>query len=82
MVKTDKMYRRDEKELHTISLVNISGIKETNNVCPIINKINNSKSSIFLKTSIHNIFNNLSINNNGSSKDSLNFLNFYENSYF
>lgn len=59
MVKTDKMYRGYEKELHTISLVNVSGIKETNNVCPIINKINNSKSSIFLKTSIHNIFNNL-----------------------
>jgi hypothetical protein len=40
-------------------LVNVSGIKETNNVCPMINKINNSKSSNFLKTSIHNIFNNL-----------------------
>lgn len=59
MVKTDKMYRGYEKELHTISLVNVSGIKETNNVCPIINKINNSKNSNFLKTSIHNIFNNL-----------------------
>jgi hypothetical protein len=59
MVKTDKMYRGYEKELHTISLVNISGIKETNNVCPIINKINNSKSSNFLKTSINNFFNNL-----------------------
>jgi hypothetical protein len=59
MVKTDKMYRGYEKELNTISLVNISGIKETNNVCPVINKINNSKSSNFLKTSIHNFFNNL-----------------------
>ena len=59
MIKTDKMYRGYEKELHTISLVNISGIKETNNVCPIINKINNSKSSNVLKTSIHNFFNNL-----------------------
>lgn len=59
MVKTDKMYRGEEKNLHTISLVNISGIKETNNVCPIINKINNSKSSNFLKTNIHNFFNNL-----------------------
>ena len=59
MVKTDKIYRGYEKDLHTISLVNVSGIKETNNMCPIINKINNSKSSNFLKTSIHNIFNNL-----------------------
>jgi len=59
MVKTDKMYRGYEKELHNVSLVNIYGIKEINNICPIINIINNSKSSNFLKTSIHNIFNNL-----------------------
>ena len=59
MVKTDKMYRGYEKELHNVSLVNVSGIKEINNICPIINIINNSKSSNFLKTSIHNIFNNL-----------------------
>ena len=59
MVKTDKMYRGYEKELHTISVVNISGIKETNNMCPIINRINNSKSSNYLKSSIHNFFENL-----------------------
>ena len=59
MVKTDKMYRSYQKELFTISLVNTSGIKQTNNVCPIINTISNSESDNFLKTSIHNIFNNL-----------------------
>ena len=57
MVKTDKTYRSEEKDLYTISLVNISGIRETNNVCPVINKINNSKSYNYLKTNIHNFFN-------------------------
>jgi hypothetical protein len=42
----------------------------------------NYYSTIFNAEKNFNIFNNLSINNNGSSKDSLNFLNFYENSYF
>jgi hypothetical protein len=59
MIKTDKLYRKDQKELTTISLVNISGIKQTNNVCPIINTIHNSENDNLLKTNIHNIFNNL-----------------------
>lgn len=59
MIKTDKMYRGYEKDLHTISSINISGIKKTNNACPIVNKVSNSVNFNFLKNSIHNFFNNL-----------------------
>lgn len=59
MIKTDKLYRKKEKELTTISLIHISGIKATNNVCPIINTINNSLDDNSLTKNIHNSFNHL-----------------------
>ena len=59
MIKTDKLYREKEKVLTTISLVHISGINQTINVCPIINTINNTQDNKSIIKKIHNTFNHL-----------------------
>jgi hypothetical protein len=59
MIKTDKLYRKKEKELNTISLIHVSGINQTNNVCPIINTINNTQDDKSIIKKIHDTFNKL-----------------------
>lgn len=59
MIKTDNLYRKQEKILLIISPINVSGLTETNNMCPIFNIVNNSHNNTTLLDKIHNIFNNL-----------------------
>jgi hypothetical protein len=58
MIKTDKLYRKKEKILLTISPINISGTMQTNNVCPIINNISNSYNDSYLLHKVNDTFNN------------------------
>jgi len=58
MIKTDKLYRKKEKCILTISPINISGTTQTNNMCPIINTINNSDNNSTLLNKVNHTFNN------------------------
>ena len=58
MIKTDKLYRKKEKILLTISPINISGTTQTNNMCPIINTINNNDNNLNLLSKVNHTFNN------------------------
>lgn len=58
MIKTDKLYRKKEKILLTISPINISGTTQTNNMCPIINSINNNENNLNLFKKVNHTFNN------------------------
>jgi hypothetical protein len=59
MIKTDKLYRKQEKTLLISSPINVSGLTQQNNLCPIFNIISNSYDDITLLNKIHNTFNNL-----------------------
>ena len=58
MIKTDKLYRKEEKILSTTSPINISGTTQSNNSCPIFNIINNSYDNYTLLNKVHSVFNN------------------------
>ena len=58
MIKTDKLYRKQEKNLITSSPINISGTTQTNNMCPIFNIQSNSIDDYNLLKNIHSTFNN------------------------
>jgi hypothetical protein len=58
MVKADKIYRGEEKNLIISSPINISGIKqETNNFCFVLNSINNSYDNNTLFKKVNTTFN-------------------------
>jgi len=57
IVKADKLYYKRNKDLQIFTSVNISGINKMNNICPIINVINNSKDTYSLLKEIHETFN-------------------------
>jgi hypothetical protein len=58
MIKTDKIYTNTDNILLTSSPINISGIKSTNNICPIFNTISNSYNNKKLLQTVNNTFNN------------------------
>jgi len=58
MIKTDFLYTKQEKNLLTISPINISGTTQTNNMAPILININNSYNTSNLFIKVNNIFNN------------------------
>lgn len=58
MIRADKLYRCEEKNLVISSPINISGIKEqTNNFCFVLNSINNSYDNNILLKKVNNTFN-------------------------
>jgi len=58
MIKTDHLYRKEEKTLLTTSSMNISGTTQSNNMCPIIIPIKNSYPISTLLTNVNRTFNN------------------------
>jgi hypothetical protein len=59
MIKADKLYFKRNKDLQIFTQVNISGINNLNNICPVINVINNSQYINILSKQIHETFNHL-----------------------
>jgi hypothetical protein len=57
MIKADSLYRGVNKELITCSPINISGLKNHNNMMPVFNKIKNSMNNNDLFNSTNHIFN-------------------------
>ena len=58
MVKTDKLYRCQDKNLIISSPINISGTKQqTNNFCFVLNSINNSHNNNILLKKVNTTFN-------------------------
>ena len=58
MVKTDKLYRCQDKNLIISSPINISGTKQqTNNFCFVLNSINNSYNNNILLKKVNTTFN-------------------------
>lgn len=58
MVKTDNLYRKKVKILTTMSPINVSGVAQTNNMCPVVNIIKNSHDGYGLLNIVHETFNN------------------------
>lgn len=58
MIKTDKLYTNKEKLISTCSSINVSGTKNTNNMCPIFNQISNSLDNNKLLKTVNSTFNN------------------------
>lgn len=57
MIKTDYLYTDKERNISTVSPINISGNIHTNNMCPIFNVINNNYSNSQLLIEVHRLFN-------------------------
>jgi len=57
MIKTDSLYRGKNKELITCSPINISGLKNHNNMMPVFNRITNSMNNKDLLNKTNHIFN-------------------------
>ena len=58
MIKTDKLYTKKNRNIQTGSPINISKIEINNNMCPLLNSINNSLDNKTLLQQVHNTFNN------------------------
>lgn len=58
MIKTDKLYSRKNRIIQTVSPINVSKLSSTNNMCPILNSINNSLDNHTLIQQVHNTFDN------------------------
>jgi hypothetical protein len=56
MVRVDKLYFKRNKDLQVVSPINISGINNLNNICPVITVINNSQENNILLKQIHHTF--------------------------
>jgi len=91
MIKTDKIYRKNEKILTTFSPCYIPSNSETINVCPIFNEINNSYDNLTLLKKVNENFNNFKyslfiplltfILNQVTSYLNINTLNFFYKSF-
>jgi len=58
MIRADKLYRDEERNIIISSPINISGIKDqTNNFCFVLNSINNSHDNNTLFKKVNNTFN-------------------------
>ena len=58
MIKTDKLYFKKNRNIHTCSPINVSKLSSTNNMCPIFNSINNSLDNNILVQQVHDTFDN------------------------
>lgn len=56
LIKTDKLYTKKTRNIQTCSPINVSKISDTNNICPILNYINNSLDNHCLLQKVHKTF--------------------------
>lgn len=56
MVKTDKLYTKKTRNIQTCCPINVTKISDINNICPILNCINNSLSDNTLLEKVHKTF--------------------------
>ena len=57
LVKTDSLYHTHNRDIVTLSPINISGSKHLNNMAPIVNKISNTIDNKNLFHTVHETFN-------------------------
>ena len=57
MIKADRLYKNEERIITTCSPINVSGRNNTNNMCPIFNRINNGHDNSTLLKKINTTFN-------------------------
>jgi hypothetical protein len=59
MIKTDKLYTKKNRNIQTCSPINVSKLSTTNNMCPLLNCINNSfEDDNKLLQEVHKTFDN------------------------
>ena len=59
MIKTDRLYTNKNRNIQTVSPINVSKIEYTNNWCPLLHSINNSFENKTLLQQVHNTFDNI-----------------------
>ena len=57
MIKTDYLYRKQDKTIFSISPINISQLRDTNNMAPLYINVRNNLDSLTLLQTVHTIFN-------------------------
>ena len=57
MIKTDRLYTKNSRNINTCSPINVSSLSSTNNMAPILNCINNSLDDLDLVKQVNRTFN-------------------------